>query len=265
MRLHIKPLGIGRHNKHHRHTTPLISSLTFKKDNTATATYSYTYDSLGNILTVSEDGVLKLSYEYDALNQLTRENNAYANTTVLYIYDKSGNITAKSQFAYTTSAVAFVNGNIVVYGYSSTEWKDRLTSYGNTTISYDSIGNPTNWRDGITSIDWDGRQLNSLYKGVYYLGMSYNADGIRTSKTYTDTLSTDSVYHQYLLDGSKILKETVTGAQSYTNYYFYDEKGSVAGLEYNVTIYYFQKNIQGDVIRICNTSGDTVVQYTYDA
>lgn len=33
----------------------------------------------------------------------------------------------------------------------------------------------------------------------------------------------------------------------------------------NRSPYYFQKNLQGDVIRICNVNGDTVVQYTYDA
>lgn len=33
---------------------------------------------------------------------------------------------------------------------------------------------------------------------------------------------------------------------------------------YDGTPYYFQKNIQGDVLRICNAGG-AVVEYTYDA
>ena len=37
------------------------------------------------------------------------------------------------------------------------------------------------------------------------------------------------------------------------------------GLICNNSPYYFQKNIQGDIIRICNAGGDTVVEYTYDA
>ena len=36
------------------------------------------------------------------LNQLTRENNAYANKTYVYTYDKNGNILTKKTYAYTT-------------------------------------------------------------------------------------------------------------------------------------------------------------------
>ena len=38
-------------------------------------TLSYTYDSLGNIETVSEGGVQRQKYYYDSLNQLIREDN----------------------------------------------------------------------------------------------------------------------------------------------------------------------------------------------
>lgn len=51
-----------------------------------------------------------------------------------------------------------------------------------------------------------------------------------------------------MLDGTKILSETVTDAaygNSYTLYYVYDANGSITGLHYNGTPYYFQKNIQG--------------------
>ena len=36
------------------------------------------------------------------------------------------------------------------YGYASTGWKDLLTSFDGTAITYDAIGNPHNWRDGMT-------------------------------------------------------------------------------------------------------------------
>ena len=47
-------------------------------------------------------------------------------------------------------------------------------------------------------------------------------------------------------------------------YYYYDETG-VAGFELNGTVYYYLKNIQGDVINILNSSGQVVVTYSYDA
>lgn len=38
-----------------------------------------------------------------------------------------------------------------------------------------------------------------------------------------------------------------------------------ATVTYNNTVYYYVKNIQGDIIAILDTDGDAVVQYTYDA
>ena len=37
------------------------------------------------------------------------------------------------------------------------------------------------------------------------------------------------------------------------------------GFIYNNNYYYYQKNLQGDVIRILDYSGNVVVEYTYDA
>ena len=83
-----------------------------------------------------------------------------------------------------------------------------------------------------------------------------------------DDVASAYITHDYVLDGTKILSETVTDAaygNSYTLYYVYDANGSITGLHYNGTPYYFQKNIQGDVLRICNAGGAVVVEYTYDA
>ena len=52
---------------------------------------------------------------------------------------------------------------------------------------------------------------------------------------------------------------------SRTLYYLYDETGSVQGFIYNNAYYYFQKNLQGDVVRILSSSGAVVTEYTYDA
>ena len=39
---------------------------------------------------------------------------------------------------------------------------DFLTKYNNTSdINYDSIGNPTSYRDGMT-MSWNGRELQSI-------------------------------------------------------------------------------------------------------
>ena len=62
-----------------------------------------------------------------------------------------------------------------------------------------------------------------------------------------------------------IIRESVTGPTAYTLDYLYDSSGRVQGFIYNDTYYYFQKNLQGDVVRILNSSGEVVTEYTYDA
>ncbi len=46
--------------------------------------------------------------------------------------------------------------------------------------------------------------------------------------------------------------------------YYYNEAGSVIGLRYNGNDYFFRRNLQGDIISILNTAGQTVVSYEYD-
>jgi RHS repeat-associated protein len=47
--------------------------------------------------------------------------------------------------------------------------------------------------------------------------------------------------------------------------FLYDESGNAYSFVYNGTQYYYVRNLQGDVVRILNTSGATVVAYSYDA
>ena len=230
--------------------------------------YNYTYDDYGNILTVSEGATLKLSYTYDDLNQLTRENNAYANKTYVYTYDKNGNILTKKTYAYTTGTLGSVQ-NTVNYTYGNSSWKDLLTNYNGTAISYDGSGNPTNWRGSITSLIWNGRQLNTLRYGSNTYTYTYNSDGIRTQKALVyDGISMTSFTH-YILDGTKVVAQYQTTTSSITPsniiYFYYDESGSPTGMKYNGNVYFFQKNLQGDIIRILNTQGSIVATYTYDA
>ena len=92
----------------------------------------------------------------------------------------------------------------------------------------------------------------------------YNADGIRTNKTVNGT------NHIYTLNGTQIVSE------SWGNnllIYLYDESGSPIGMQYRTTSYaantfdtfYFEKNLQGDIIAVYNASGVKVLSYTYDA
>ena len=151
------------------------------------------------------------------------------------VYDNYGNIVSKNGKTYT---------------YDST-WKDLLISCDGQSITYDAQGNPTSYL-GHT-LTWEkGRQLKSFDNTQY----TYNANGIRTSKTV------NGVMHHYTLDGAKILTEA-WGSNALIP--MYDNEDSICGIIYNDVPYYFFKNLQGDVIAIVNKDAETVAKYSYDA
>ena len=84
----------------------------------------------------------------------------------------------------------------------------------------------------------------------------YGADGLRTQKKVGST-----TYNYYYADGLLVRQ---TWGSNYMDF-LYDESGSAYSFIYNGTQYYYLKNLQGDVVRILNTSGTTVVAYSYDA
>jgi len=65
------------------------------------AAISYSYDCNGNISTITQ-GSQVISYQYNELSEVVRENNQVLNKTVTYAYDAGGNITNKNEYAYTT-------------------------------------------------------------------------------------------------------------------------------------------------------------------
>ena len=212
-------------------TTQLVSQIILSGGRTI----SYEYDKEERITKVTDSVDGTAEYTYDALGQLLTEtvNGAVVNAMT---YDNYGNITSKNGVAYT---------------YGNSTWKDLLTKIGEQTISYDAQGNPTSYL-GHT-LTWEkGRQLKSFDSNTY----TYNANGIRTSKTV------NGVKHVYTLDGTKILRETWNGNVLIP---LYDNEDSVCGIIYNDEPYYFQKNLQGDIIAVVNTTAEVVARYSYDA
>ena len=171
------------------------------------------------------------------------------------------------------------------FTYGDSGWGDLLTNYYGDEIVYDTIGNPIRigmydsdfdiWYAGY-ELEWNGRQLTSYREfmeddGIFYgstYTYQYNADGIRTSKTV------NGIEHKYYLNGSQILAETwKQGSTEHLLIFVYDENGSPIALKYRTNAYaentfdffFYEKNLQGDIIGIFNTNGRRVGWYIYDA
>ena len=252
-------------------TTPLVSKESLIVGNLPND-YSYTYDSNNNILTIKNgSSALLVSYEYDGLNRLIRENIVGGNTTV-FKYDKGGNLQYKKVYSYSTAAgktyTDLLNGTgkTISYGYGVSSNKDLLTSYnGSGTLEYDNYGNPQKWfKHGASgsslgyTLQWGSDDRLVMVEDVAARDIYtyiYNDQGIRTVKFVND------VMHTYYLQGEQII------AEMYGNNFlkFYYDSTGICGFNYNGTDYYYQKNIQGDILKIFDGNGTLYAEYGYDA
>ena len=107
-----------------------------------------------------------------------RADSAAQNKSFVYTYDAGGNILSVKEYAYTTGALGTAV-KTVNYGYTDGTWKDLLTSYAGQTITYDGIGNPLTYRDGLSMTWRNGRELASLTKNGVTASYLYDESGLR--------------------------------------------------------------------------------------
>lgn len=226
-------------------TSTLINSITNGNDK-----YSYKYDKLYNITDVYFNNILINHYEYDDYNELIEDVDYRNNTKTEYIYDNQGNILSKIKKNIETDVIISTD----TYEYNDSSWEDLLTKYNNESITYDEIGNPLTI--GTKTLNWkNGRQLESYTDTALSISYKYNINGIRTEKVV------NGVKTEYYLTGQNILYE-----KTHDNiiYYLYDNTG-IIGLRYNNVVYYFVKNLQGDIIGILDQNNTLIVKYEYDS
>ena len=254
------------YSEYNSRTSGQISSYTSTINDGTSITYTYTYDQNGNITKIVYSTGEEIRYEYDDLGQLTREDNELIGMTYVYTYDNAGNRISKEVYQIVAEGVIPANPTSThSYGYATGAWGDVLTSYRGHTITYDAIGNPLSYYNGSSyTFTWTGRRLASATKGGLTYTYTYNDEGIRTSKTVNGVTTT------YYLNGSQIVGEETSGN---ITLYLYDASGSPVGMQYHGAsyaadvwdTYYFEKNLQGDVVAVYDTNGTKLISYAYDA
>ena len=71
--------------------------------------------------------------------------------------------------------------------------------------------------------------------------------------------------YSYIYASGKLLQEKVTtDGTTETHNFFYDNTGKPYAMQINGTTYYYVTNLQGDVMGLVDTSGNSVASYTYD-
>ena len=181
----------------------------------------YVYDDVGNLKEIREstgDFSKLVEYAYDSQNQLTSEayyksGEAKAYLTYYYTYDTAGNLLTVSQKEGDTTTL------LQTYTYGDAQWHDLLTAVNGQAITYDASGNPLSY--GGWSFGWqNGRQLKTASKTsdgkTETLEYSYDADGIRTSKTYTVETFTQVPDYTVTFQADGTTVKTMTVEDGYT-------------------------------------------------
>jgi|GEM_PF-159847 len=235
-------------------------------------TYTYYYDSVGNITSIKKgvrkstdpesadfrktDGAVAYrSYEYDDLYQLTRENNKSTNETKVWSYDDLGNIESVTIYPYSATTLS-TSTKTITYNYGEktettpdgevTSWNNILFGVdlnGNSTyedaetITYDAIGNPTKYLGN--DLLWTGRELyryqNDNFRNTYY----YDSEGLRSRKNiYIKNANggfdyNGKVMYQYL--GGLLTYQCTYNASDGVDkemYFFYDSYSRLTAIRY---------------------------------
>ena len=237
-------------------TTNLVASV--REGNRAE---SYTYDACGNVETMVErsaDGSeRKIRYYYDALNQLVREDNQKQNQTICYTYDVGGNMVRRDEYRYIENPVITeAPWRSDTFEYQTGGWRDQLRFYNGQAITYDAMGNPLQYLG--MQMEWEkGHQLKHITGAGLDMYCMYNDSGKRIRKT-VNGVTTD-----FYLDGSAILMQTSSDGSRID--FFYDDKGNVFAMKYQNEMYFYRKNLFGDILGILDSHGTELVKYEYNS
>ena len=246
-------------NRGENFTTTKIKEETIGKD-----TYKYEYDTNGNITDiykkVNNDWQRLYLYEYDEFNQLITSCDYINQKQYRYDYDEAGNILTETVSRIGAHGQLY-DSRVNTYGYDDSNWGDKLTSYNGETITYDEIGNPLSYRDGMTMSWLNGRNLTTLQSGNDSISYKYDSNGVRTSKTV------NGVEYTYEYLNGKLMHET-RGEKVFE--YCYDANGQLYAVSYkansstDAVTYYYAHNWRGDITSIYDGDGNMVAKYEYD-
>ena len=242
-----------------RQTSLILNYLpTVPADTETNVTYTYSYNAVGNRVTVSDAGGNLTSYDYDSLNRVTSKVDPLGNTWA-YNYDAGGNLVS------TTDA----NGATIGYTYDT---GGQLTTIdypdpdADVSFTYTESGQRASMTDGLGTTTWSYDDLGRLVSVTDPFGKTvsyeYDANGNRTGLTYPD-----GKFVAYAYDSENRLT-LVTDWEGGQTGYEYDSAGQLATLTRpNGVDSEYVYNEAGNLIELRHKAGSVELasyRYTYD-
>jgi RHS repeat-associated protein len=207
--------------------------------------FDYTYDLQGNPVSVNTLGGT-YSYEYDSTGQLTKVTYPDGHNES-YSYDAAGNRIA-----------VIDDGNKTNY---TTNNMNQYTEVGNVSYSYDANGNRISKTEGGQTTTYQYNFENRLTKVTSPEGTweyIYNAMGNRVGVVHNGT------EHRYLVDpmglGNVVAEYDGNGALTAR---YVHGLGLISKIDYSGNPYYYHFNPTGHTMQITDENGGVVNSYKY--
>ena len=221
-------------------------------------THTYEYDVNGNITSISDDETIN-RYEYDELNRLIREDNRLLNKTIIYKYDRAGNILLKKNYSYNLNNILPSTRARIVNEYIyDCDNRDRLISYDGKLIHYDKMGRPNVYKNNKLQWNNKGQLCSYTNENLDKFEYRYDSNGIRNKKIINGKETT------YITNGTQILQMKNDNGKFIFHYIL----NKLVGFEYTSSSgtkeYLYIRNIQGDITSIIDTEGNIICTYAYD-
>ncbi len=211
-------------------TTLRLASLVTTKDGTTLQSFSYSYDNVGNITTLTDTRTPAntQTFTYDPLDRLESATGPYGSHS--YSYNPIGNILTKAGVTYTYGATAQTCNRLMPHAVTSTSDGKSYT--------YDCNGNMLS--DGERTLTWDAdnKPVAITRTGVGTTTFAYSGDGARVKKAgpagtirYAGGLEdhvTDQVQVKHIMAGSLRVATRVVGGPNAGTYFTHgDHLGSL--------------------------------------
>jgi RHS repeat-associated protein len=210
---------------------------------------TYGFDYVGNITQITDnlvaDGSKNRTYTYDSLNRLTEANSPSYGGSLVYQYDKAGNMTYNSRYGH--------------YEYEDSNHVHAVTKVKKTDgtlvaeYAYDVNGNMESGAGRTFSYDYDNRPTSIAYDGKATVSV-YDASGFRVKKTIPDTEITFKTT-TYIGD----LYECTEGE---CTKYIFSGSDRIAKLDDTKTYYYHSDHLGSSTV-VTDETADTAQEIFY--
>lgn len=217
-------------------------------------TYTYTYDGKGNVLSVTDPEGISTKQTWNEKNKLLSQTNGAGETTT-YDYDAKGNLTAVFQ----------PNGNVLNYFYDRLDRIEQLSDNMGVIAkyTYDGNGNQLTVTDGLDrTMTYTYDALNRKTSEALPSGAttSYEYDGNGNLVTVKDAKGNNTTYTYSSLNQQL----THTDALNAKTVFEYDANGNLSkatDAKGNATSYTYDALNRNTVITFANGAS---LQYSYD-